>query len=422
MTNQLHVLIVGASVAGPTAAYWFAKAGAKVTVIERFPALRTNGQNVDIRTAGVTVMRKIPGMEEAVRAKAMPLEGISFVNSKGRAYGIIKPTGNPDQQSLVSEYEIYRGDLAQILYNLTKDNENVSYVFGEQIVSMQQAENNDGPVKVEFANGFPTSTYDLVVACDGATSRTRAMGLGCGNQDYIRPINSWAAYFSVKENLYGSSRIGQAYSAKGGRFVALGADPSGMNRATLMGVNRLDDDAVMVPFRAAAREGDEALKSYITRQFKGAGWKTDDILGGLTGSPDFYATEVFQVKLPALYKGRFVLVGDAGYAPGPTGAGTTLALAGAYVLAGEVSRSGGDLAAALRGYEEQMRPLITDMQVIPTLVPTVLAPQTASGLWLRNMMFSVIARTRIMEFTQKYFAAAFSSRDKYNLPNYTWVA
>lgn len=60
--SNLNVLVVGASIAGPATAYWLAKAGAKVTVIERFPALRTSGQAIDIRTAGVAVMRKMPGM------------------------------------------------------------------------------------------------------------------------------------------------------------------------------------------------------------------------------------------------------------------------------------------------------------------------------------------------------------------------
>lgn len=50
--SRLEVFIVGASIGGPTAAYWFAKAGANVTIIERFPKLRTKGQNIDIRTAG----------------------------------------------------------------------------------------------------------------------------------------------------------------------------------------------------------------------------------------------------------------------------------------------------------------------------------------------------------------------------------
>lgn len=195
--SKLKVLVVGASIAGPTVAYWLAKSGATITIIERFPKLRTNGQNIDIRTAGVSVMRKMPGMEAAVRAKTTQMDGISFVRDNGRPYGAIRPTGNPDQQSLVSEYEIFRGDLAQILFDLTKDNENIKYVFGEQVASMQQKGEDDRPVTVEFANGFPSSEYDLVVACDGATSRTRAIGLGCGVRTHIKPTNCWAAYFSI---------------------------------------------------------------------------------------------------------------------------------------------------------------------------------------------------------------------------------
>ena len=47
---KLKALVVGASIAGPMTAYWLAKAGATVTVIERFSALRLGGQAVDIRT------------------------------------------------------------------------------------------------------------------------------------------------------------------------------------------------------------------------------------------------------------------------------------------------------------------------------------------------------------------------------------
>lgn len=172
--SGLEVLIVGASIAGPTAAYWLARAGANVTIIERFPKLRTGGQNVDIRTVGVTIMRKMPGMEAAVRAKTNTMEGISFVHENGQTFAIMRATGDPNQQSLVSEYEIFRGDLAQILFDLTKDNPKIKYVLGEQVASMVQ-EKDEGSVTVKFENGFPTSEYDLVVACDGATSRTREL-------------------------------------------------------------------------------------------------------------------------------------------------------------------------------------------------------------------------------------------------------
>lgn len=413
---------MGASVAGPTAAYWFAKAGANVTVIERFPSLRTGGQNIDIRTVGVTVMRRMQGMEAAVRANLAPVEGISLVRRDGSSYGIIRGTGNPDQQSLISEYEIFRGDLSQVLFDLTKDNENIKYVFGEQVASMQQSEKDDGPVKVEFANGLPTSEYDLVVACDGATSRTRAIGFGCGVRDHIEPVNSWAAYFSIKQDILKGSKIGIGYSVPGGRFLSLDIDLSGVNRVMLMGVHPRNDHNAMSPFREAMKQGDEALKLYLAERFRGIGWKADEVVEGMMETDDLYASEVVQVKIPNLHKGRFVLVGDAGYAPGPTGGGTSLAIAGAYLLAGEICKHKDNLSAGLEGYEMQMRPLIKELQKIPPFVPTAMAPQTAWGIWLRNQIFAFIAWTRILDFAQQFFAGAFASNDENKLPKYDWVA
>ncbi|KAI1630744.1 hypothetical protein F4809DRAFT_242574 [Biscogniauxia mediterranea] len=419
--SKLRVLVVGASVAGPTAAYWLARAGASVTVIERFPQLRTNGQNVDIRTAGVTVMRKMEGMEAAVRAKTTPMDGISVVNSDGRPYGTVRATGNPDEQSLVSEYEIFRGDLSQILFDLTKDHKNINYVFGEQVASIQQHEKDDRPVTVEFANGLPTSEFDLVVACDGATSRTRAIGLGCGVRDHIVPMNCWAAYFTMLSDLLEGDKTGRIYSAVGGRFVAIGPDPTGVSRVVLMGIYPRDGRDATQPLREAMKQGDDALKQFVAQHFRGAGWKVDEIIKGMMGAKDFYASEIVQVKAPSLHRGRFVMVGDAGYATGVTGAGTSLAMAGAYVLAGEVARHKGDLAAGLRGYEETMRPIVDDLQKIPALVPTVFAPQTAWGLWLRNTIFAFITRTRLLQLFQRFFSGAFANADKYKLPDYKWV-
>jgi len=140
-------------------------------------------------------------------------------------------------------------------------------------------------------------------------------------------------------------------------------------------------------------------------------------------SDDFYGSEVVQVKAPSTfnYSKRFVMVGDAGYAPGPTGGGTSLALAGAYVLAGEICKHGNDLKAGLEGYEQCMRPIITDLQEVPPLVPTIMAPQTAWGLWLRNMIFSLVTRSGIIGFAQKYFGGAHAHVDTYGIPEYEWV-
>lgn len=206
--SKLRVLITGASIAGPMTAYWLARAGASVTIVERFPQLRIGGQNVDIRSHGVSVMRKIPGMEEAVKSKVMQFDGISIVDADDKPCISIKPTGNPYQQSIVSDYEILRGDLSQILFDLTKDNENIRYIFGEQVTSIQQ-EKDDGPVRVKFANGLPADNFDLIVGCDGASSRTRALGPGCGAREFVNSSNRWAAYFTMKKDILNGGKIGK---------------------------------------------------------------------------------------------------------------------------------------------------------------------------------------------------------------------
>ncbi|KAF5636199.1 salicylate 1-monooxygenase [Fusarium sp. NRRL 52700] len=418
--SGLKVLVSGASIAGPATAYWLAKAGAKVTVVERFPALRTGGQAVDIRTAGVSVMRKMAGLEAAVRAKSTQEEGISFVREDGTPYGVIRPTGNPDQQSLVSEYEVLRGDLSRILFDMTRDNKNINYIFDEQIVSMQQSEKSAGPITVKFANGTEASEYDLVIACDGATSRTRALGLGCDVGDHIVSTNCWSAYFSIPQDVLHGSKIGQGYNAVRGRNISIGSDPAGFSRVVLMCMNPKDKPESAQAFREASAKGNDALKKFIAQHYSDVGWKSGIALKEMVNSEDFYASEMVQVKTPTLAKGRFVLVGDAGYAAGLTGGGTSLALAGAYILAGELSKHEGDIKAGLEGYEQQIRPLINKMQVIPPLITTILGPQTAWGIWLRNNIFAFVAWTGLVELAQRYIGGAFGDAKEFPIPEYDW--
>jgi 2-polyprenyl-6-methoxyphenol hydroxylase-like FAD-dependent oxidoreductase len=421
--SKLRVLVVGASIAGPTTAYWFAKAGATVTVIERFPKLREGGQNVDIRTCGVTTMRKMSGMEAAVRAKIVPIGGLRLVESDGRPIGTLTATGDPDQQSLLSEYEIFRGDLSRILYDMTKDNENIKYIFGEQVAFIQQNEKEDGQVMVEFQNGLSKTSYDLVVACDGATSRTRAIGLGCGQREYVTSIRSWAAYFSTSKDLLNGSKIATAHSSIPGRFMAIGPDLKDLNEAAMFKIYpRSAEDSIMTPFREALKQGDEATKKFVAQNFGDHGWRTEEVLKEMWNAKDFYASENVQVKTPTLSRGRFVMVGDAGYASGPTGVGTSLALTGGYVLAGEILKHGGDLTAGLRGYETTMRPILNELTKIPPGVPGLMAPQTAWRLWLRNTIFAWITWSGVINFVQKWFGGAFGNSKEYKLPEYDWIA
>ncbi|ATY63116.1 Aromatic-ring hydroxylase [Cordyceps militaris] len=420
---QLRVLIVGASIAGTSAAYWFRRTGAHVTVIERFPSFRRTGQNVDIRTVGVEVMRQMPGMEAAVRAASTTMDSISFVDTHNRSFGAIAATGDPDQQSLVSEYEIFRGTLAGIIHGYTAHDDGVRYVFGEQVAAMTpRGDGGHGPVLVEFANGRPAEEFDLVVACDGATSRTRALGLGCGVRDHIVPTNHWAAYFDIDKDLLAGSKVGLSYSAPGGRMICLGPDPDGSGcKGVLLSIAASSTADLGGAFRAAQKD-DATLRAFVADRYRGAGWRTDEILDRMMTSKAFYASEMVKVQTERLSRGSwFALVGDAGYAA-PSGAGTTLAMAGAYVLAGEVGRHApDDVAAALAAYEDMMRPLVGEMQKVSPLFWSVMAPQTAWGIALRNRLFQFVCWTGVLDVVQKLFAGAFSSSEKHVLPEYEWV-
>jgi hypothetical protein len=233
----------------------------------------------------------------------------------------------------------------------------------------------------------------------------------------MHPTNCWAAYLSTKDDLLGKSKLGHAYSAPGGRWVAIGQNPGGGNLATFMKYSVGDENTAMAPFREALKQGADAVKEYISTTYQGTGWMSDDIIKGMMDAEDFYASEIVQIKLPSLYNGRFVLVGDAGYA-GAAGAGTSLALVGAYVLAGEIKRHRGDLTAGLAAYNKRMRPMIDDLQKTPPLLSTILAPQTAWGIWVRNAIFGFVCWTRVIEVAHRLFSGVFSVGDKYGIPDY----
>jgi 2-polyprenyl-6-methoxyphenol hydroxylase-like FAD-dependent oxidoreductase len=63
--------------------------------------------------------------------------------------------------------------------------------------------------------------------------------------------------------------------------------------------------------------------------------------------------------------------------------GTTLALTGAYVLAGELSRHD-DHRDAFHAYESIMRPFVRKAQKLPPGVPRLAHPRTRRGVRLLN--------------------------------------
>src|SRR5262249_33947385 len=80
---------------------------------------------------------------------------------------------------------------------------------------------------------------------------------------------------------------------------------------------------------------------------------------------DWYFDIAGQIDMAAWARGRVALVGDAAYCASPmSGQGSSLALIGAYVLAGELAAASGDHEAAFVEYDHLMRPFISVNQAL----------------------------------------------------------
>lgn len=103
-------------------------------------------------------------------------------------------------------------------------------------------------------------------------------------------------------------------------------------------------------------------KKIVQDRFQGLKFKGLDVLAELTHpDTDFWLEYSAQVRMPRWSRGRFALVGDAGYCGTAfSGAGTTFSLVGAYLLAGELAKHPGDHFTAFAEYERLLRPIVDE--------------------------------------------------------------
>ena len=97
--------------------------------------------------------------------------------------------------------------------------------------------------------------------------------------------------------------------------------------------------------------------------------------------------------------------------------GTSLALTGACVLAGEILKRKDDSspAMAFESYEEVMRPRVDKAQKLAPGVPAMIYPQTTWGLMLLRGLVGFIGWSRLPTILQK-FSGPSGGDDK--LPEY----
>lgn len=388
------VLISGASIAGPALAFWLHRAGYRVTVVERAPALRPGGQTVDLRGAGRTVVGRM-GLLDAVRARCVHERGLAYVDADGRRAAEV-PAEAFGGEGIVAEIEILRGDLAEVLHDATRDD--VEYLFGDRIVAMD--EDADG-VDVRLASGL-RRRFGLVVGADGLHSGVRALAFG-PESEFVHPLGMAMAFFTVPDPIGLDGRCTMHHVP--GAVAGLRPDRV-EGRAKALLATHTDEPVHRLP-RARSRE-------LLRDALAGAGWRTPEILDAMDRADDFYVESIGQVRVGAWSRGRVVLLGDAAACPSPlTGMGTSLALVGAYVLAGELA-SRADRAAALAAYERVVRPYAARARRLPPGGTRGFAPTSRAAIVAGRASMRWMTRWPLRLLAARMFAAA----DGIDLPRY----
>ena len=364
-TPRREVLISGASIAGSALAFWLNRHGYAVTVVEKSGTLRSGGYPVDVRGTALDVVERM-GVLPRLRDAHIDLRRLTFLNGDGSEVTSLHPhavTGGVAGRDL----EIRRGDLTDALYTAVRDD--VEFRFDDSIDTLDQ---DDHGVDVTFHRGG-SRTFDMVFGADGMHSRTRELLFGPEEQ-FHRYLGYCFAVFTMRDTL-GLSHETLMWNTPG-------------RAAALYAVG--DDDEVHAFLNFAQPEppfdafGDrEAARGLIAKVFADAGWRVADILAALLDADDVFFDAVGQIRMPRWTSGRVALLGDAAYAPSfLTGQGTSLALVGAYMLAG--SLAGRDHAAGFAAYEHTTHDFVTLNQNLVDEGGATLFPTTTRALEQRN--------------------------------------
>jgi 2-polyprenyl-6-methoxyphenol hydroxylase-like FAD-dependent oxidoreductase len=367
------ILISGAGIAGPALAYWLRHHGFAPTVVEQAPAPRPGGQAVDLRGAAREVADRM-GILDTVRQAHTGTRGLAYVDSANRRLAALPAELLGDSGGAIAEVEILRSDLAGILYAATRDD--VEYRFSDAVTEIVQ---DDDGAKVSFQRGAP-QRFDLVVGADGVHSAVRGLAFGPESR-FVRDLGAYVAIFTTTSLLgldgwelmhstpgrtAGLYPVGQANQAKAGFYFV--SPP-------------LDHD----------RRDIDHQKRLLAEAFAGQGWEVPRLLDAMWEAPDFYFDRISQVHMDRWSAGRVALVGDAAYGPSPlAGVGTSLALVGAYVLAGELAAADGDHQTAFGEYERALRGYVNKGQGLAKANSTGLIPRTQAQIWVRNQLIRAL--------------------------------
>src|SRR5262245_51492099 len=375
---QMRVLISGAGIAGLTAAFWLRRYGFAPTIVERAPSLAVGGYKIDVRGTALQVLQRM-GIRDQVVAASTDMQGALLVDKHGNV--INEMSGDAFGHRAGEDVEIVRGTLCQILMDHISEAE---FIFDDSIRSISHASDR---ARVEFTRNGPRE-FDLVIGADGLHSNVRGLVFGDETR-FVHALGLYLCVFTVPNYML-LDRLEMQYSELG-RVAAIWSSRGQANAKTCFGFAA---PSVQIDLRDKSQQ-QQVLKNV----YEGIGWEVPRLLELMPSAADFYFDAAAQIRMVQWSQGRVVLAGDAGYCASPmSGQGTSLALIGAYVLAGELAAASGDYQTAFQKYEKEMRPFVALNQDLAVRSAKLMTPnEKRVASWLLEQIMR-IAPGRMIQF------------------------
>ena len=327
----MRILISGASVAGPALAYWLHRYGHRPTIVERAPAVREGGAAIDFRGSALDVLESM-GLLDEMRRHQTRMSAMTLVDDAGAVVATLPA------EAISGDLEVLKSDVTRILYEATRDS--TEYLFDNTITTLEQ---RPDAVRVGFEHG-EARDFDLVVGADGLHSTVRRLAFGPESR-YLHHLGLYGVLFTTG-NLLDLDHAGRMYNLPGRNTMVFTARD---NTELRVGLSFVAEDL------AYDRRDRAKQEELVAAHFADAGWEVPRLLEAMRAAEDFFFDSSGQVVMDTWSAGRVALLGDAAYCAAPTsGRGTSQALIGAYVLAGEIAECP-DHATAFARYEEQLR-------------------------------------------------------------------
>jgi 2-polyprenyl-6-methoxyphenol hydroxylase-like FAD-dependent oxidoreductase len=392
----VRIAINGAGIAGPTLAYWLERSGHDVLLVESSPRLRSGGYAIDFWGVGYDVAEKM-GVLPRILELGYQVEEVRFVDRRGGRSGGFS-TRSLRRLTRGRLTSLRRSDVAATICAALDGK--VETLLGDSVVRIDDAGSH---VRVGFAHAAPREV-DLVIGADGQHSHVRELAFG-PERTFEVALGYHVAAFEVAGYAPRDELVYVSHAVPGKQISRFSMRD---DRTLFLFVFR--DEYLTAPPPVTEQE----RKSALTRAFADVGWEAPRILAAMEGAGDLYFDSVSQIRMDRWATGRVALIGDAAACVSLlAGEGTGLAMAEAYVLAGELARSGGDHAVAFARYQERMMPFLAGKQESARRFATSFAPGSKLGIQLRN----VVTRLLRIPFLADLLMGP-SLRDDVTLPAY----